>query len=63
MDLSQHLFVQVEWLGEKMLEANFTVCAMHGEMEQAERDKIMKDFRAGTRWRFCEFWGNSKFFF
>jgi len=39
---------KVEWLGEKMLEANFTVCAMHGEMEQAERDKIMKDFRAGT---------------
>ena len=35
---------------EKMIEANFTVCAMHGEMEQSERDKIMKDFRAGTRW-------------
>jgi len=39
---------KVDWLAEKMREANFTVSAMHGDMEQTERDKIMKDFRAGT---------------
>ena len=41
--------MQVEWLAENMLEANFTVSAMHGDMEQSERDKIMKEFRAGNR--------------
>jgi len=30
-----------------MREANFTVSAMHAEMEQKERDEIMKQFRAG----------------
>lgn len=39
---------KVDWLTEKMREANFTVCAMHGDMEQAERDQIMKEFRAYT---------------
>jgi len=39
---------KVEWLAEKMLENNFTVSAMHGEMEQSERERIMKEFRAGN---------------
>jgi ATP-dependent RNA helicase len=39
---------KVDWLAEKMREANFTVSAMHGDMEQKERDQIMKDFRAGS---------------
>jgi len=38
---------KVDWLAEKMREANFTVSAMHAEMEQKERDEIMKQFRAG----------------
>ncbi len=38
---------QVEWLTEKMREANFTVSSMHGDMPQKERDAIMKEFRAG----------------
>lgn len=38
---------KVDWLAEKLKEANFTVSAMHGEMEQKERDKIMKEFREG----------------
>ena len=38
---------KVDWLTEKMREANFTVSAMHGEMKQAERDTIMKEFRGG----------------
>jgi ATP-dependent RNA helicase len=38
---------KVEWLTEKMRKNNFTVIALHGEMEQKERDEIMKAFRAG----------------
>mmetsp|Transcript_26802 Transcript_26802/g.29881 ORF Transcript_26802/g.29881 Transcript_26802/m.29881 type:complete len:399 (+) Transcript_26802:65-1261(+) len=36
---------KVTWLADKMRGNNFTVVAMHGEMEQAERDEIMKAFR------------------
>ncbi|KAI6186785.1 RNA helicase [Aphelenchoides besseyi] len=38
---------KVDWLAEKMREANFTVSCMHSDMEQKERDEIMKKFRAG----------------
>ncbi|CAH1399503.1 eukaryotic initiation factor 4A-III [Halyomorpha halys] len=38
---------KVDWLTEKMRDANFTVCSMHGDMPQKERDAIMKEFRAG----------------
>lgn len=40
---------QVDWLTEKMREANFTVSSMHGDMPQKERDAIMKEFRSGQR--------------
>ena len=40
-------FLQVDWLTEKMREANFTVSSMHGDMPQKERDAIMKEFRSG----------------
>jgi ATP-dependent RNA helicase len=39
---------KVEWLTNKMREANFTVSSMHGEMPQRERDAIMEDFRSGA---------------
>jgi ATP-dependent RNA helicase len=39
---------KVDWLTEKMREANFTVSSMHGDMPQKERDSIMSDFRQGT---------------
>ena len=39
---------QVDWLTEKMREANFTVSSMHGDMPQKERDAIMKEFRSGS---------------
>ncbi|KHN82348.1 Eukaryotic initiation factor 4A-III [Toxocara canis] len=39
---------KVDWLAEKLKEANFTVSAMHGDMEQKERDGIVKEFRSGT---------------
>ncbi|XP_060847921.1 eukaryotic initiation factor 4A-III-like [Rhopalosiphum padi] len=38
---------KVDWLTEKMREANFTVSSMHGDMPQKERDVIMKEFHAG----------------
>ena len=38
---------KVDWLTEKMREANFTVSSMHGDMPQKERDAIMKEFRSG----------------
>lgn len=38
---------KVEWLGKKMIENNFTVSTMHGDMGQVDRDKVMSSFRAG----------------
>jgi len=38
---------KVDWLTEKMREANFTVSAMHGDMPQKERSAIMEEFRSG----------------
>jgi ATP-dependent RNA helicase len=38
---------KVDWLADKMRGANFTVVAMHGDMKQDERDRIMNDFRLG----------------
>nr|CAD7452487.1 unnamed protein product [Timema tahoe] len=46
--LTQCVVLQVDWLTEKMREANFTVSSMHGDMPQKERDTIMKEFRSGT---------------
>jgi RecG-like helicase len=40
-------FGQVDWLTAKMVEFNFTVSAMHGDMPQRERDAIMSNFRLG----------------
>merc|ERR1712070_1317433 len=38
---------KVDWLTNKMRQANFTVSAMHGDMPQKERDAIMEEFRSG----------------
>jgi ATP-dependent RNA helicase len=32
-----------------MREANFTVSSMHADMEQKDRDEIMKKFQEGER--------------
>uniref|UniRef100_A0A674PRL1 RNA helicase n=1 Tax=Takifugu rubripes TaxID=31033 RepID=A0A674PRL1_TAKRU len=40
---------KVDWLTEKMREANFTVSSMHGDMPQKERESIMKEFRSGSQ--------------
>ncbi|KAG7343930.1 DEAD/DEAH box helicase domain protein [Nitzschia inconspicua] len=39
---------KVDWLAEKMKENNFTVSAMHGDMDQEQRDKVMEEFRSGS---------------
>jgi len=39
---------QVDWLTEQMKSRDFTVSAMHGEMDQRERDLIMREFRTGS---------------
>merc|ERR1712200_218197 len=39
---------KVDWLTEKMQQRDFTVSAIHGEMEQKERDVIMREFRSGS---------------
>ena len=39
---------KVEWLNEQLNRNDFTVSAMHGEMEQGERETIMKEFRSGS---------------
>jgi ATP-dependent RNA helicase len=38
---------KVDWLAHKMVQNNFTVSSMHGDMKQNERDAIMFKFRAG----------------
>merc|ERR1712160_228871 len=38
---------KVDWLTQKMRDANFPVAAIHGDMPQKERDAIMEDFRVG----------------
>lgn len=38
---------KVDWLAEKMREANFTVAAVHGEMDPRERETITAAFRNG----------------
>jgi len=39
---------KVDWLTEKMGGRDFTVSAMHGDMNQNERDLIMREFRSGS---------------
>ncbi|ELT90546.1 hypothetical protein CAPTEDRAFT_186607 [Capitella teleta] len=39
---------KVEWLTEKMTSRDFTISAIHGELEQGRRDIIMREFRSGS---------------
>lgn len=39
---------KVDWLTDKMSQRDFTVSAMHGEMNQTERELIMTEFRSGS---------------
>merc|ERR1712167_63734 len=39
---------KVDWLTEQMQGRDFTVSAMHGEMDQRERDLILGEFRDGA---------------
>ena len=39
---------KVDWLTDKMHQRDFTVSSMHGDMEQKEREIIMREFRSGS---------------
>eukprot|EP01041_Mallomonas_annulata_P009240 gene9240-19176_t len=39
---------KVDWLTEQMTSRDFTVGSMHGDMDQRERDIIMREFRSGS---------------
>ncbi|CAG8434198.1 6082_t:CDS:2 [Scutellospora calospora] len=39
---------KVDWLTDKLHAREFTVSAMHGDMDQSQRDVIMKEFRSGS---------------
>jgi len=39
---------KVDWLTEKMKSRDFTVSSMHGDMDQKEREVIMREFRSGS---------------
>ncbi|BGP58570.1 hypothetical protein JCM8202_002332 [Rhodotorula sphaerocarpa] len=39
---------KVDWLTDKLTEREFTVSAMHGDMDQQQREVIMKEFRSGS---------------
>jgi translation initiation factor 4A len=39
---------KVNWLTDKMIQKDFTVSSMHGDMLQNERELIMKEFRSGS---------------
>lgn len=39
---------KVDWLSEKMAQRDFTISIMHAELEQKDRDRIMREFRSGS---------------
>jgi len=39
---------KVDWLTEQLHSLDFTVSALHGDMDQRERELIMKEFRSGS---------------
>ncbi|KAF9354291.1 translation initiation factor eIF4A [Mortierella sp. AD094] len=39
---------KVDWLTEKLTAREFTVSAIHSDMEQVQREVIMKEFRSGS---------------
>lgn len=39
---------KVDWLTDEMTAKDFTVSSMHGDMDQRERELIMREFRSGS---------------
>jgi len=39
---------KVDWLADQMRKSHFTVSAMHGDMQQTDRDAVMEQFRSGS---------------
>ena len=53
LEITQAIFYcnsrkRVEWLTNELRSRDFTVSAIHGEMKQEDRNKIMKEFRTGS---------------
>jgi reverse gyrase len=38
---------RVNYVAEEMRERGFSVCSIHSDLEQKERDRIMEEFREG----------------
>merc|ERR1712196_161114 len=39
---------KADWLAEKMGARDFTISIMHAELEQKDRERIMREFRSGS---------------
>nr|CAB3241744.1 eukaryotic initiation factor 4A-I [Phallusia mammillata] len=39
---------KVDWLTQNLQKRDFTVSSLHGDMEQSDRDLIMREFRSGS---------------
>ncbi|KIO29148.1 hypothetical protein M407DRAFT_21717 [Tulasnella calospora MUT 4182] len=39
---------KIDWLTEKLTSRDFTITAIHGDMEQEQREILMKEFRSGS---------------
>ena len=38
---------RVDYVAEEMRQRSFSVCSIHSDLEQKERDRIMEEFRDG----------------
>merc|ERR1712010_295167 len=48
MNDPKRILVKRDWLTEQLHSRDFTVSALHGDMDQRERELIMKEFRSGS---------------
>lgn len=39
---------KVDWLTTRLREKDFTISALHGDMDQEKREVIMREFRSGS---------------
>merc|ERR1711982_58404 len=39
---------KVDWLADRLTKRDFTISCMHAELDQKERDLVMREFRSGS---------------
>merc|ERR1711982_286808 len=39
---------KVDWLADRLTKRDFTISTMHAELDQKERDLVMREFRSGS---------------